>query len=257
MGTPLIVGTLFGVRTLAGVLAGALVSGVQMAVSMSNTGGRQGGGGSERQGGRPAAGRAWPPCAAAPRAPAISPPHLHVARPLCMPPGGAWDNAKKYIEAGASEHARELGGKGSDCHKARGAPGRGAGAPGCWDARRASCASCAARVGPAAIRGARSSLPTAPTHRPRRAGRGHRRHGRRPAQGHLRPLPQHPHQAHGCGVAGARRLPGCRPGAGSAADAATPPPSQALGPLCAACSADLAPPADLQTWRRAPRQLPA
>jgi Na+/H+-translocating membrane pyrophosphatase len=31
--------------------------------------------------------------------------------------GGAWDNAKKYIEAGASEHARELGGKGSDCHK--------------------------------------------------------------------------------------------------------------------------------------------
>lgn len=38
MGTPLIVGILFGVRTLAGVLAGALVSGVQMAVSMSNTG---------------------------------------------------------------------------------------------------------------------------------------------------------------------------------------------------------------------------
>jgi Na+/H+-translocating membrane pyrophosphatase len=50
------------------VLAGSLVSGVQMAVSMSNT-------------------------------------------------GGAWDNAKKYVEAGASEHARELGGKGSDCHK--------------------------------------------------------------------------------------------------------------------------------------------
>ncbi|KAL4855826.1 Pyrophosphate-energized vacuolar membrane proton pump [Chlorella vulgaris] len=69
MGTPLIVGTLFGVRALAGVLAGSLVSGVQMAVSMSNT-------------------------------------------------GGAWDNAKKYVEAGASEHARELGGKGSDCHKA-------------------------------------------------------------------------------------------------------------------------------------------
>jgi Na+/H+-translocating membrane pyrophosphatase len=32
--------------------------------------------------------------------------------------GGAWDNAKKYIEAGASEHARSLGPKGSDCHKA-------------------------------------------------------------------------------------------------------------------------------------------
>ena len=52
-----------------GMLAGALVSGVQLAVSMSNT-------------------------------------------------GGAWDNTKKYIEAGASTHARELGGKGSDCHKA-------------------------------------------------------------------------------------------------------------------------------------------
>lgn len=47
--TPIIVGILFGTRTLAGVLAGALVSGVQMAVSMSNT-------------------------------------------------GGAWDNAKKYVE---------------------------------------------------------------------------------------------------------------------------------------------------------------
>jgi len=67
--TPIVVGMLFGTRTLAGVLSGALVSGVQMAVSMSNT-------------------------------------------------GGAWDNAKKYIEAGATEHARDLGGKGSDCHKA-------------------------------------------------------------------------------------------------------------------------------------------
>ena len=47
--TPLVVGILFGTRTLSGVLAGALVSGVQMAVSMSNT-------------------------------------------------GGAWDNAKKYVE---------------------------------------------------------------------------------------------------------------------------------------------------------------
>ena len=36
--TPVVVGVLFGTRTLAGVLAGALVSGVQMAVSMSNTG---------------------------------------------------------------------------------------------------------------------------------------------------------------------------------------------------------------------------
>jgi inorganic pyrophosphatase len=47
--SPIICGALFGTRALAGLLAGALVSGVQMAVSMSNT-------------------------------------------------GGAWDNAKKYIE---------------------------------------------------------------------------------------------------------------------------------------------------------------
>ncbi|KAJ8477440.1 hypothetical protein OPV22_021167 [Ensete ventricosum] len=51
------------------VLAGSLVSGVQIAISASNT-------------------------------------------------GGAWDNAKKYIEAGASEHAMSLGPKGSDPHKA-------------------------------------------------------------------------------------------------------------------------------------------
>jgi inorganic pyrophosphatase len=50
--TPVVVGVLFGTRTLAGLLSGALVSGVQMAVSMSNT-------------------------------------------------GGAWDNAKKYVEVSA------------------------------------------------------------------------------------------------------------------------------------------------------------
>jgi K(+)-stimulated pyrophosphate-energized sodium pump len=61
--TPIIVGTLFGVKALAGVLAGSLVSGLVMALASSNA-------------------------------------------------GGAWDNAKKYIEAG------NLGGKGSDPHKA-------------------------------------------------------------------------------------------------------------------------------------------
>ena len=48
--TPLVVGILFGQNALAGYLAGVIVSGVQMAISASNS-------------------------------------------------GGAWDNAKKYIEA--------------------------------------------------------------------------------------------------------------------------------------------------------------
>merc|ERR1712190_20901 len=48
--SPLIAGTFFGKNCTAGLLTGGLVSGVQMAISMSNT-------------------------------------------------GGAWDNAKKYIEA--------------------------------------------------------------------------------------------------------------------------------------------------------------
>ena len=61
--TPLIVGLLFGIPALAGLLAGALVSGMMLAIMLVNA-------------------------------------------------GGAWDNAKKYIEAGA------YGGKGSDAHKA-------------------------------------------------------------------------------------------------------------------------------------------
>ena len=63
MGSPLVVGFIMGTGALAGLLAGGLVSGAQMAISSSNT-------------------------------------------------GGAWDNAKKYIEAGAH------GGKGSEPHKA-------------------------------------------------------------------------------------------------------------------------------------------
>ena len=63
MGTPLLVGFLFDIQALAGILAGSLVSGGVLAISASNS-------------------------------------------------GGAWDNAKKYVEAG------NLGGKGTDLHKA-------------------------------------------------------------------------------------------------------------------------------------------
>ena len=60
---PLVVGIVLGVEALGGLLAGALVTGVLMAIFMSNA-------------------------------------------------GGAWDNAKKYIETG------HHGGKGSEAHKA-------------------------------------------------------------------------------------------------------------------------------------------
>ncbi len=60
---PVLTGSLLGVKTLGGLLAGATVTGVMMALFMANA-------------------------------------------------GGAWDNAKKYIEGGAH------GGKGSDPHKA-------------------------------------------------------------------------------------------------------------------------------------------
>jgi inorganic pyrophosphatase len=65
--TPIIVGFFFGVEALAGVLAGSLTSGVQVAISMSNT-------------------------------------------------GGAWDNAKKYVESGQLEKDGEIVKKGSDQH---------------------------------------------------------------------------------------------------------------------------------------------
>ena len=60
---PLLVGFLLGTEAVGGMLAGSLVTGVLMAIFMSNA-------------------------------------------------GGAWDNAKKYIENGTH------GGKGSDAHKA-------------------------------------------------------------------------------------------------------------------------------------------
>jgi H(+)-translocating pyrophosphatase len=64
---PIVCGTFFGVYATLGLLAGGMVSGVQMAISASNT-------------------------------------------------GGAWDNAKKYVEKAAP--GSELGGKGSEVHKA-------------------------------------------------------------------------------------------------------------------------------------------
>ncbi len=63
MGTPILAGYLFGVSSVAGILAGSLVAGGVLAISSSNS-------------------------------------------------GGAWDNAKKFIEAG------NHGGKGSEEHKA-------------------------------------------------------------------------------------------------------------------------------------------
>jgi len=65
--TPILTGILFGKYTLAGLLPGAVVSGVQMAISSSNT-------------------------------------------------GGAWDNAKKYIERGGLRDKSK--GKGSPQHAA-------------------------------------------------------------------------------------------------------------------------------------------
>jgi len=65
--TPLLVGIFFGVQAVSGLLVGSLVASVQLAVSMSNS-------------------------------------------------GGAWDNAKKYIEKQPA--TSELKGKGSDIHKA-------------------------------------------------------------------------------------------------------------------------------------------
>merc|ERR1712086_752721 len=65
--TPLLTGIFFGVNAVCGLLVGSLVASVQLAISMSNS-------------------------------------------------GGAWDNAKKYIE-GASPDS-ELQGKGSEVHKA-------------------------------------------------------------------------------------------------------------------------------------------
>jgi len=65
--TPLLTGLFFGVNAVSGLLVGSLVASVQLAISMSNS-------------------------------------------------GGAWDNAKKYIEKQSPDS--ELKGKGSDIHKA-------------------------------------------------------------------------------------------------------------------------------------------
>jgi inorganic pyrophosphatase len=69
IGTPILVGFLFGPQGIAGLLPGSLISGVQLAISAANT-------------------------------------------------GGAWDNAKKYIESGQLVIDGEVRKKGSDEHKA-------------------------------------------------------------------------------------------------------------------------------------------
>jgi Na+/H+-translocating membrane pyrophosphatase len=79
IGSPFAAGVLFGPKAVSGLLAGTIVSGVQIAISFSNT-------------------------------------------------GGAWDNAKKYIEAGVHESKVILGDtdldavyvfdRGSEAHKA-------------------------------------------------------------------------------------------------------------------------------------------
>ena len=65
--TPLLTGIFFGVEAICGLLVGSLVASIQLAISMSNS-------------------------------------------------GGAWDNAKKFIEK--AEPDSDLKGKGSDIHKA-------------------------------------------------------------------------------------------------------------------------------------------
>jgi inorganic pyrophosphatase len=65
--TPLLTGTFFGVNAVCGLLVGSLIASVQLAISMSNS-------------------------------------------------GGAWDNAKKYVERASPDS--ELQGKGSEVHKA-------------------------------------------------------------------------------------------------------------------------------------------
>ena len=67
--SPLVIGFIFGPRAVCGLLAGSIVSGVQIAVSMSNS-------------------------------------------------GGAWDNAKKYIEAGKLSYNGVAQLKNSEAHKA-------------------------------------------------------------------------------------------------------------------------------------------
>jgi len=67
--SPIVCGVLFGVQAVCGLLAGSITSGVQLAISQSNT-------------------------------------------------GGAWDNAKKYVEGGNVSDSTGVQGKGSEVHKA-------------------------------------------------------------------------------------------------------------------------------------------
>jgi len=67
--SPILTGSIFGIEAVAGLLTGSITSGVQLAISQSNT-------------------------------------------------GGAWDNAKKFVEAGQVKIDGKVHGKGSEIHKA-------------------------------------------------------------------------------------------------------------------------------------------
>jgi inorganic pyrophosphatase len=67
--SPIFTGTFFGIEAVAGLLTGSITSGVQLAISQSNT-------------------------------------------------GGAWDNAKKFVEQGGVKINGVVHGKGSEVHKA-------------------------------------------------------------------------------------------------------------------------------------------
>ncbi|KAL2898966.1 Pyrophosphate-energized vacuolar membrane proton pump 1 [Bienertia sinuspersici] len=96
--TPLIVGTFFGVETLSGGWLGHLYLESSNPINKIN--------------------KIYNPNLVKPPPKDCIPKEIQKVAISASSTGGAWDNAKKYIEVGASEHARTLGPKGSEPHKA-------------------------------------------------------------------------------------------------------------------------------------------